>query len=385
MSDFVHLHNHSYFSLLDGLASPDDLIDCAVEMGYKSLALTDHGSCAGLFQFQKHAEEKGIKPILGMEGYICNDYRLKEKETAGKNYHLVVLAKNKIGYQNLIYLSSLAYIDGFYYKPRFSFDVLEKHHEGLIISSACANGEIPFSLWSGEEKKATDIANKYKEVFKDDFYLEIMTHAYDTDKEQEIKEKKLAILLYRMSKELGIKAICTQDTHYARKEDWEAHDVLLAIQTLDVIKNPNRLTFGSKDFYLKPYEEMAEIYKKAPQLLSNTVEIVEKVEPHLITAGVDLLPAFVVPNEFKDEEGYLKTLVEDGMRAKGLMSKKEYVERIRYEMSVIVRCKYTKYFLILWDIINFARSRAIRVGIGRGSAVSSLCLYVLGVTGIDPL
>lgn len=385
MSDFVHLHNHSYFSLLDGLSSPDDLIDCAAEMGYKSLALTDHGSCAGLFQFQKHAEEKGIKPILGMEGYICNDYRLKEKETAGKNYHIILLAKNKIGYDNLIYLSSFAYINGFYYKPRISFDLLEQHKEGLIVSSACANGEISCALLEGNDKRAQEIANRYKETFKDDFYLEIMSHVYNNDKEQEAKEKKLAIQLYKMSKELGIKAICTQDTHYARKEDWEAHDVLLSIQTIDVMKNPNRLTFDSKDFYLKPYEEMALLYKKVPQFLANTVEIAEKVESGLITKGVDLLPDFKVPDGFVNEEAYLKELVQNGMKEKKLMGKEVYRERIRYEMKVIVSCKYTKYFLILWDIINFARSSGIRIGVGRGSAVSSLCLYVLGVTGIDPL
>lgn len=385
MPEFTHLHNHSYFSLLDGLASPDDLIDCAVEMGYKSLALTDHGSCAGLFQFQKHAKEKGIKPILGMEAYICKDYRNKDKETAGKNHHLVILAKNKKGYENLIYLSSFAYIDGFYYKPRISFDILEKHSEGLIISSACSNGEVAYALSQGDEGKAIEIAGKYKEVFKDDFYIEIMTHSYYLDKDQEIKEKNLAILLYRLSKKLGIKAICTQDTHYARKDDWEAHDVLLSIQTLDTVKNPNRLSFGSKDFYLKNADEMASIYKKAPELLLNTVEIAEKIEENLIEKGSDLLPTFKVPDGFSDEESYLKAIVSDGMKEKGLASKPEYVERIQFEMSVIIRCKYTKYFLILWDIVNFARINGIRLGAGRGSAVGSLCLYVMGVTKLDPL
>jgi len=382
---FCHLHNHSFFSLLDGLASIDDLVDCASDLGYKSLALTDHGSCAGLYKFQKACKKKGIKPILGMEAYITKDHTIKENRA--DNYHLILLAKNQVGYKNLIKLSSLAYIDGFYYKPRIDFALLEKHKEGLIVSSACASGELSSLLWNGEDEMAEELAKKYHSVFGDDYYLEIMSHVYNEGgSEQEAKEKMLSGKIYKLSKKLGIKAICTNDTHYARKEDWEAHDVLLSIQTLDTIKNPKRMTFNSQDFYLKPYEQMAELYKKAPEILANTVEIANKIEEgDFIEPSEDLLPDFDLPDGFEDEEAYLKELVKNGMEEKGLINKPEYRERVKYEMSVITKCNYTKYFLILWDIINFARAEKLRFGIGRGSAVSSLCLYVLGITKLDPV
>ena len=385
MSDekFAHLHNHSYFSLLDGLSSIKDMVGCAASLGYKSMALTDHGTCAGLYQFQKQCKESGIKPILGMEAYICDDHSIKDKTV--KSYHLILLAKNKIGYKNLIYLSSFGYLNGFYYRPRIDFNVLEKHKEGLIVSSACVGGEIPYLFLNGNEEKAIEVAKKYKDTFASDYYLEIMVHKYFNDKLQEKKEKDVAYFLYNLGKKLGIKVICTQDSHYTRKEDWEAHDVLLSIQTLDNIKNPNRLTFDSDDFYIKPYEQMAETYKKIPEVLLNTVEISDKIESNIISPSTDLLPNFKVPEGFNEETDYLKSLVKNGMKEKGLINNKIYRERIRYEMSVIIGCNYTKYFLILWDIINFARNSGIRVGAGRGSAVSSLCLYVLGITKLDPI
>ena len=380
---FVHLHNHSYYSLLDGLSSCEDLVDCAVDLGFKSLALTDHGSCAGLYRFNEVCHEKGIKPILGMEGYICDDHTVKEKGI--RPNHIVLLAKNEIGYKNIIQLSSFGYLHGFYYRPRFDFAELEKHKEGVIVTTACGSGEIARLLINDQQEQAEKIAGKYREVFGDDFYLEIMSHEYEGDKGQEDKEKKIASLMYKLSKKTGIKAICTQDTHYARKEDWFAQDVLLSIQTLSHIKNPKRMTFNSKDFYLKPYDQMSEIYRKAPELLLNTVEISEKIEDGLIKMSEDLLPDFELPKGFDSDEDYLRALVKNGMQEKAFINKEEYRERVKYEMSVIIRCKYTKYFLVLWDIINFANTKKIRIGVGRGSAVSSLVLYVLGVTKLDPL
>lgn len=364
---FCHLHNHSSFSLLDGLSSVKTLASCAANMGYKSLALTDHGTCAGLFQFTKACKEFNIKPILGMEAYICKDHSIKEKNAQNYNSHIVLLAKNKIGYKNLIYLSSFGYIKGFYYRPRIDFNELQAHSEGLIVSSACIKGEIPQLLLNGNEEGAIKIASKYKEIFKDDFYLEIMLHKYnDSKRDQEDRERKVANLVYKLGKKLNIKVIATQDTHYAHKDDWEAHDVLLAIQMIDTIKNPKRFTLDSKDFYLKSYDQMAELFSKAPDVILNTVEISEKVENNLLSFGEDLLPKFDVPEGFSDEEAFLKTLVTNGMKEKGLFTISKYRERIKYEMSVIIGCKYTKYFLILWDIINFARREKIRVGVGRG-------------------
>lgn len=381
--EFVHLHTHSYYSLLDGLSSPKALVRCAKDLDFKSLALTDHGSCGGLYNFQKECKQQGIKPILGMEGYISPDRFVKEKGTPIN--HIVLLAKNEIGYKNLIYLSSMGYIEGFYYKARIDFDLLQAHKEGLIVTSACVAGEIPRLLWSNEAEQARELAGKYKDTFGDDFYIEVMTHKYFNAPDQEIKEKKLAGELYKLAKQMGIKAICTTDIHYARKEEWKAQDVLLSIQTLDHIKNPDRMSFGSKDFYMKSAEELARIYNKAPELLSNTVEIAEKITGGLISSAEDLMPSFDLPEGFKDEVSYLKALVTDGMKHKGFINKQEYRDRIKYEFGIITKCNYTKYFLVLWDIINFAKTQGIRIGIGRGSAVSSLCLYVLGITKLDPI
>jgi len=380
---FVHLHNHSAFSVLDGLTSIENMVKCAKETGYKSLALTDHGTCAGLVQFQNECKEHGIKSILGMEAYITSDCSVKEKDT--KSNHLVLLAKNKVGYHNLIRLSSLGYLEGFYHKPRIDFNLLRKHHEGLIVSSACCVGEIPDLLWKSENAKAEQVAGQYRDLFGDDFYLEIMMHTYSTKKSQEEREKQLAYKISDLSKKMNIKAICTNDCHYARKQEADTHDVLLSIQTHDVVKNPDRFTFGSNDFYLKSYEEMFALYKNAPDLLLNTVEISEKIENKLISTSDDLLPDFKVPEGFASGDAYLKSLIKEGMIKRGLYTKTLYKERIRYEMDVITKCKYTKYFLILWDIINFAKTNGIRVGAGRGSAVSSLILYCLGITQLDPI
>ena len=386
MSDnkFVHLHNHSYYSLLDGLSSIEELVECAKDQGYKSLAITDHGTCGGLYRFQKVCNENAIKPILGMEAYFTDDHTIKDK-TAKKYSHLILLAKKKIGYKNLINLSSFAYINGFYYKPRIDFKILEKYKEGLIVTSACPQGEIPSLLWEGKEEEASNVAGKFKEVWGEDFYIELMMHSYDRDPEQQAKEKKLCGQLYKFAKKMGIKAICTNDTHYAMKDDWEYQDILLAIQTHAHIKDPDRFSFCSRDFYLKPYEEMAQLYSKAPELLLNTLEIDDKIESNIIETSKDLLPRFNLPEGYTTEADYLKALVKDGMREKGLIDKKEYRERIRYEIDVITKCKYEKYFLIIWDIINYAKRQGIRVGIGRGSAVGSLCLFVLGITKLDPI
>jgi len=383
-NDFCQLHNHSCHSLLDGLSSIDELIDCASGLGFKSLALTDHGTCSGLLEFQKKCIEKSIKPILGMETYIVPNMKCQDK-SAPKPYHLILLAKNEKGYKNLIKLSSLGYLQGFYYKPRIDFNLLQQHHEGLIVSTACVAGEISTLLWRHEDVEANKVVNIYKELFKDDFYIEVMMHTYFTDKIQEDRERKLASMLYKIAKNNGVRAICTQDTHYAFKSDYKAHDVLLSIQTLDCIKDPDRLTFGSDDFYLKSYEEMLSLYEKAPELLVNTKEIADKIETKLIKTGKNLFPDFKLPQGFKTGEEYLKALVVDGMKKKGFINIPEYRDRIKYEMSVITKCNYTMYFLILWDIIQFARSNKVAIGVGRGSAVSSLCLYVLDVTRLDPI
>lgn len=362
---FTHLHVHSYYSLLDGLSSPKKLVEVAVENGFKALALTDHGSCGGLLVFQKACKDAGIKPILGCEMYITDNMEFKEKTSV--NSHLVVLAKNSEGLKNLMRIVSIGETKGKYRNPRIDFSVLEKHHEGLICTSACPNGEISKLLWNDKNDEAEKLALKYKALFGEDFYIEIMRHQYfEKEKEQEKKEYDLSINLYHFAKKLGIKVIATNDAHYAKKSDSKYHDILLSIQTTDTIKNPDRFTFSSEDFYIKPYEEMVELYKDMPDAISNTVEIADKVEEGLLKKSDDLLPVFVVPEGFKDEKDYLKTLVKDGMKAKGLIDKPEYRERIRFEMELIIKCNYVRYFLILWDILNYANREGIKIGVGRG-------------------
>ena len=381
--NFVHLHVHSYYSLLDGLSSPAKLVEAAVEHGYKALAITDHGSCGGLLSFQKACKEKGIKPILGNEMYITQDRNVKEKTT--KTHHLVIIAKNAQGIKNLMQLTTLSEMQGKYRHARIDFSLLEKYHEGLICTSACSNGELPSLIWNDQNDAAEALALKYKALFGEDYYIEVMRHTYNGDNPQQKKEYDLSVKLYALGKKLGIKVIATNDAHYARRTDSKYHDVLLSIQTLDTIKNPDRFTFDSSEFYLKGYGEMAELFKDMPDVLSNTMEIAEKVQLDLLKKSEDLLPVFVVPEGIKDEKSYLKELVRDGMIVKKLINLPEYRERIRFEMELITRCGFVRYFLILWDVINYAKQKGIRYGAGRGSGVGSLCLYVLGITKLDPI
>jgi DNA polymerase III subunit alpha len=381
---FCHLHNHSYFSLLDGLSSPLKLVEAAVDCGFSYLALTDHGSCGGLLAFQKACVDKGIKPILGNEFYITKDRFLKDKTAI--YYHLVLIAKNHQGIKNLMKLTSLADMEGKYRYGRIDFELLKKHHEGLICTSACCGGELPKLIWNNQNTEAEALIEQYKNLFGDDYYIEVMRHEYNAAaKDQEKKENELAIKLYEIGKKMGVKVIATNDAHYARRTDAKYHDILLSIQTLDTIKNPDRFTFNSEDFYLKSYNEMVELFKDMPETLSNTMEIVNKVEENLLHETKDLLPEYVVPTGYADEKAYLKALVKDGLTVRGLIDKPEYRERIKVEMELIIRCGFVRYFLILWDIVNFARRSGITVGVGRGSGCGSLCLFVLDITRIDPI
>lgn len=381
--DFVHLHNHSHFSLLDGLSSPEDLVSAAKDLNYKAMALTDHGTCAGLYEFQKECKSAGIKPILGAELYITKDHLYKEKDS--RTFHILLLAKNKTGLKNLFKLSTIAELEGKYRKPRIDHELLKKHHEGLICTSGCPASEIPMALHQENDALAEQLVGEYKEIFGSDFYFEIMMHKYFNNKEQEKRERDLARKLYQLSKKFNVKAVATNDIHYAKKDHHKFHDILLSMQTGDTIKNPERFTFDSDEFYIKSYDEMYLAYKSAPELLTNTLEIEEKVEGGLIGFSPDLLPHFDCPEGYESQESYLKALVKDGMVEKKLIEIPEYRERVKFEMQAIIKCGYTRYFLILWDIINFAKQNNIKIGAGRGSAVGSLALYVLGITKLDPI
>jgi len=367
--NFIHTHVHSYFSLLDGLSSPADLAKTAAEMGFSGLALTDHGSCAGLLAFQNACKEVNIKPILGCEFYTTADHRNQTKDS--NTYHLILLAKNEVGIKNMMHLATHSERYGKYKKPRIDFEMLANSHEGLICSTACSAGELAIKLLNGDEVGADHFVEQYKSLFKDDFYIEIMMHKYhEGSKDQEEREKKLAHLLYDLGKKHSVKVIATNDAHYAKRTDAKYQDVLLAMQTHDHIKNPKRFTFDGDEFYLKPYEEMQTLYAHVPDVLSNTMEIFEKIEAGpLLVKHPDLLPNFNLPAGYKDEASYLKDLVKDGMKSKGLMNIPEYRTRIKFEMDNIIKCGYIKYFLVLWDIISFARRQKIRIGVGRGCFV----------------
>ena len=279
MSDInmVHLHNHSYYSLLDGLSSPESLVKTAAEMGFKGLALTDHGSCGGLLAFQKACKESNIKPIMGEEFYSCDNH--KEQLKDAYIYHLILWAKNEVGMQNIMRLATKSERFGKYKKPRIDLGLLKEHHEGVMCSTACSAGELSRKLYDGNVAGSEKFIDDYKAVFGGDFYVEMMMHTYhNTSKDQEDKEKKLAHLLYDIAKRMGVKVIATNDAHYANRSEAKYHDVLLSMQTHDHIKNPKRFTFDSDDFYLKPYEEMQQLYAHCPEVLSNTMEILEKVE-----------------------------------------------------------------------------------------------------------
>lgn len=383
--DFCHLHNHSYYSVLDGFSSPESMVASAVKKGFKSLAITDHGSCGGWYDFQNACKEAGIKPILGNEVYMCPDHRDRDKDAP--RYHLVLLAKNHKGIQNLMNLSTISETAGKYYKPRIDLELLKKYHEGIICLTACCVGELPSKVLIDDDNGALAFVQEYKDIFGDDFYIEIMMHKYKKEaKDQEEKERKIAKKLYLLAKKLGIKAVCTNDSHYADECDAKYHDIMLSMQTHDHIKNPKRFTFNGEEFYIRPYEEMYALYKSAPELLTNSVEIAEKIESDaILMPSKDLLPVFNVPDGFESEEKYLKELVKDGMKSRGLLSKPEYRDRIKMEMELIVRCGFVRYFLTLWDIINYSNQQKIRVGVGRGSGAGSLCLYVLGITKLDPI
>jgi DNA polymerase III subunit alpha len=384
---YVPLHCHSYYSLFDGLDSPETIAETAANLGFPAVALTDHGTCGGLFSFQKACEKNGIKPILGMETYIVD--RMSSRDKDEDRWHLVLLAKDQIGYRNLIRLSTLAYTNGFYNKPRIDFDTLSSMGEGLIATSACAHGVVCGHVMAGNTTKAVENASAFKDLFGDDFYIEIMNHSYNPSLSKEEEEQRSAMLAtMSIAKDLGIKCVYTCDSHYSLREDSWTHDVILCISTKDTIKNPNRkMSFGSSDFYMKSWEEIeAEIVRKGgASIVANTLEVAEKVSSGLIKPSKTLLPKFPLPQGVDNEEDFLRQLIRDGMIRKGIYNKRAYRERITEELEVITKCGFVSYFLVLWDIISHARSNDIRVGPGRGSGVASLCLYCLGVTALDPI
>ena len=379
MGDFVHLHIHSEYSLLDGANRIKELPKVAKELGMDAIAITDHGVMYGAIEFYKACKEEGIKPIIGCEVYVAPRTRFdKESGIDNKYNHLILLAKNNNGYKNLSKLVSIGFTEGYYYKPRIDLETLEKYHEDLICCSACLAGSVPQAILNGDMEKAEETAMWYKNLFGEDYYLEIQTN---TLKEQSLVNQKLV----ELSRKLDIPLVATNDAHYTRKEDAYNHEVLLCIQTGKKMSDVDRMRFATDDFYIKSPEEVKEFFPNLPEALENTVKIAEKCNVEF-EFGHTILPNYEVPKEFPTHYDYFKKLCDDGIKIRyGENTSKEILDRMEYEISVIKKMGYVDYFLIVWDFINWAKSQGIPVGPGRGSGAGSIVAYVIGITDIDPI
>ncbi len=378
---FVHLHTHSEYSLLDGANRISSLLDRAIELGMPAAALTDHGNLHGAWEFQEKAKAKKIRPIIGMEAYIAyGDRRAKERPLgAPADYaHLVLLAANPEGYRNLVRLSSIGYREGFYRRPRIDRSVMEQHHKGLIVLSACLSGEVAKFLQLQRYDDAKAAASWYARVMGDgNYWLEVQDHGIPG--QDQVNEG-----VFQIAEELGLGVVVTNDAHYLRREDADSHDILLCIGTGKDRDDPNRLRFYGEESYLKSPEEMAALFPERPDLLSNTVEIAERCELEFDTSYK--LPAFPLPEEYDEDVVMLRALAESGARERFGDPLPEAVrERLEYELGVITKTGYSGYFLIVWDFIRAARELDIPVGPGRGSSAGSIVAYALRITDVDPL
>ena len=377
--EFTHLHVHTEYSLLDGSSKIKEITSRAKELGMKSLAITDHGVMYGVIDFYKAAKEVGIKPILGCEVYVAPGSRFDKQpgESESRYYHLVLLAENNTGYKNLMKIVSRGFTEGFYYKPRVDYEVLEQFHEGIIALSACLAGEVQRYLARGMYEAGCEAAKRYEGIFgKGNFFLELQDHGIP-------EQKYVNPQLIRMSQELGIDLVCTNDVHYTYAQDADAHDILLCIQTGKKVTDENRMRYDGGQYYLKSPEEMAGLFPYAPQALENTCKIAERCNVE-IEFGVTKVPHFEVPQGF-DSWTYLNHLCNEGMKRRYPDADEEKKKRLEYELSVIHKMGYVDYFLIVWDYINYAKTHGIAVGPGRGSAAGSIVSYCLGITDIDPI
>ncbi len=378
MSDFVHLHIHSEFSLLDGAIRIKDLPVRAKELGMKAIAITDHGVMYGVIDFYKACKKEGIKPIIGCEVYVATKSRFDKGPEDKKYNHLILLAKNNQGYKNLSKLVSIGFIDGYYYKPRIDLEVLEKYSEGLICLSACLAGAVNQEILNGNMEKAEETALWYKRVFKDDYYLELQNNGI---KEQVMVNQKLV----QIARKLDIPIVGTNDAHYLRKEDSYNHEVLLCIQTGKRMSDVDRMRFDTEELYVKSPEEMTEYFKNLPDAIENTVKIADKCNVDF-EFGNTILPNYEVPAEYPTHYDYLKKLCDDGIKERyGENPSKEILDRAEYEIGVIKKMGYVDYYLIVWDFIHYAKSNGIPVGPGRGSGAGSILAYAIGITDIDPM
>lgn len=382
MPDFIHLHNHTEFSLLDGAAKITNMIDKACDCGMDSVAITDHGNMFGVPKFVVKAKQKGLKPIIGCEFYITA-LPVENQTKENRRYHQILLAKNEEGYQNLVKLCSYGYTDGYYYKPRIDKELLKKHSNGLIASTCCLASEVNQAILNKGEEEAEKLLKWYMDVFGDDYYIELQRHGLeDQDKCNEV--------LIKWSKKYGLKKIATNDVHYVNKEDSEAHDLLLALQTASDYNDPNRFRFTddrgnlNPEFYFKTPDEMSELFHDHPDALDNTREIVDKIEDMDLKSEL-ILPNFKVPKEFKDMDDYLRHLTYEGAKRRYPEMPHEVTERIDHELKIMKDMGFAGYFLVVQSFTSEARKRGVFVGPGRGSAAGSVVAYCLGIIDVDPM
>ena len=376
---FVHLHTHTEYSLLDGSNKITEYVARVKELGMNAAAITDHGVMYGVIDFYKECKKQGIRPILGCEVYVAPGSRFDRELSHGDDryYHLVLLAENNVGYQNLIKIVSIGFVDGYYYKPRVDMETLEKYHEGIIALSACLAGVVPRYLQRGMYEEAKEIALKHRAIFgENNYFLELQSHGIEA---QELVNQQLV----RMSKETGIELVCTNDIHYTYADDAAPHDVLLCIQTGKKLTDTDRMRYEGGQYFVKSEEQMAALFPYAPQALANTQKIADRCNVE-IEFGVTKLPHYQVPEGY-DSWTYLNKLCFEGLQERYGDRAEELKPRLTYELETIQKMGYVDYFLIVWDFINYARTHHIPVGPGRGSAAGSLVSYTTGITNIDPI
>ena len=383
---FVHLHTHTEFSLLDGASRVTQLFERAALEGMPALAMTDHGVMFGALDFYEAGVRANVKPILGVEAYVAPTSRFERMpgESEEKYRHLTILAKDETGYRNLLRLVTDAHLEGFYHRPRIDKELLSERAEGLIGLSGCMASETAQLLMAGQDEKAADVARTYGDIFGEgNFFMEIQDNGM-------AEQRRLLPKLVELSRSTGLPLVATNDSHYTEREDAKPHDVLLCIQQQKVQTDTNRLRFESDEFYLKSADEMREVFREFPAACDNTLAIAEMCELTL-RFGDDVsaeerfhVPTFEPPDGL-DRDTYLRHLVEDGARERYGELSKEIRDRIDRELGVIASMGFSGYFLIVWDLIRFARENGIRVGPGRGSAAGSVVSYSLRITDLDPL
>ena len=381
-SEFVHLHNHSDYSLLDGAQTVQTLVNTIDDLNMDSVALTEHGNLFSVIPYYKSAKKAGVKPIIGCETYVAVGSRFEKKARSDGgwgNNHLVLLAQNYTGYQNLMKLVTHGYLEGFYYRPRIDVDLLKEHSEGLICLSGCLKGEIPERMIKDDWKGAKDAALRFAEIFEDRFYLEVQNHGIP-DEIQNIKNMK------KLSSELNLPMVATNDAHYAKHEHWEAHDVHICLGTGKDRDDPKRLRYATPEFYFKTQDQMFEMFKDVPGAIENTRKIADSIDLE-IPMGDYHLPNFPIPSDAKNSnpDEYLKSLCVEGVKSRYGDYSPELESRLNHELGVIEKMGFAGYFLITADFVKYAKDNMIPVGPGRGSAAGSLVSYSLGITTVDPI